>query len=93
MPSFKVAHITEQGQDMLLFPLDASFGLKGPVIQDKALAELQARAHGAGLSGRAVAVWEEGNKTMSIGPEPWKAFLASLSMRFVLKHVNKTISW
>jgi hypothetical protein len=93
MPSFKVAHIHEQGQDMLLFPLDAAFGLKGPVIQDKALAELQARAHGAGLSGHAVAVWEEGNRTRSVGPKAWEAFLASLSMQFVLKRVNKTISW
>jgi hypothetical protein len=93
MPSFKVAHINEQGQDMLLFPLDPSFGLKGPVIQNNALAELQTRANNAGLAGRAVAVWEEGNKTMSIGPEPWKAFLGSLSMQYVLKRVNKSISW
>ena len=93
MPSFKVAHIREQGQDMLLFPLSGNFGVKGPKEQDKVLAELQARAQAAGLTGRAVAVWELGGRTYSVGPKPWEAFLGSLSMKFVLQKVNTTISW
>lgn len=93
MPSFKVAHIREQGQDMLLFPLSGNFGMKGPKDQDKVLAELQARAKAAGLSGRAVAVWEIGGRTYSVGPDPWKRFLSSISMAYVLKKVNTSIQW
>jgi hypothetical protein len=93
MPSFKVAHIKEQGQDMLLFPLSGNFGLKSPQDQTAVLATLQARAKGAGLPGHAVAVWEIGGQTHSIGPDAWRGYLSGLSMQFVMKHAKLSISW
>lgn len=61
MPSFKLAHIREQGQNMLLFPLDSNFGFKTSSEQNSIVEELEDRAHAAGwlvgppCSGRAVA--------------------------------------
>ena len=78
MPKFKAAHIREQGQDMILFPLDASFDSKTDRDQSETLAALEFRAHRAGLAGRAVAVWERGHQTRCLGPTAWRGFLESL---------------
>lgn len=93
MPSFDVAYVREQGQNMLLFPLNRSFAHKSSAEQHSILQELEERAHGAGLAGRAVAVWESGGRTYTIGPKLWAGFLRSLSMRAVLASVNRKISW
>jgi hypothetical protein len=93
MPSFDVAHIREQGQNMLLFPLDDSFEFKSSAEQNSIVAQLQMRANRAGLGGRAVAVWQRGHETRFLGPPPWKAFLRSIDMTFVLTNVNRKISW
>jgi hypothetical protein len=53
MPSIKVAHLREQGQNMLLFPLDSSFHHKPDHEQSALVCELEARAHAAGLAGSA----------------------------------------
>ena len=93
MPSFDVAHIHEQGQDMLLFPLANDFGLKTQAQQNAVLAELQMRARSAGLAGQAAAVWESQGRTWTLGPEPWRSFLGSIDLGFVLANVNREISW
>jgi hypothetical protein len=93
MPSFDVAHLHEQGQDMLLFPLDHSFDSKPTGEKNSILAQLQMRANRAGLKGQAVAVWERGNETRFLGPPPWRAFFESIDMGFVLANVNREISW
>jgi hypothetical protein len=94
MPHFKLAHVREQRQDMLIFPLDHSFGNKTADDQREALAELQMRAHGTGLAGKAVAVWDAGGGRMAfLGPTNWQAFLRSINLRFVLANVNREISW
>lgn len=93
MPSFSVAHIREQGQNMLLFPLDRRFGHKSDADQQDVLSELEFRAHDAGLAGEAVALWENGNRMHFLGPPRWHNFLGSINMRFVLANVNKKISW
>ena len=93
MPKLKVAHIREQGQDMLIFPLDQSFGNKSSVDQNDALAELECRAHNAGLAGQAVAIWQHGSHTHFRGPSNWQSFLRSISMGWVLSNVNRELSW
>jgi hypothetical protein len=93
MPSFNVAHLREQGQDMLLFPLDDSFDNKSSADQNSTVAQLQMRANRAGLAGRAVAVWQRGSETRFLGPPSWRAFFQSIDMSFVLANVNREISW
>jgi hypothetical protein len=93
MPNLKFAHINEQGQNMIIFPLDSAFGTKTDADRSEILEELEERAHAAGLAGRAVAVWELGSRTFFIGPRPWHGFLQSISLRWVLANVNKRLSW
>ncbi len=93
MPRFKVAHIREQGNDMIIFPLESSFGRKGSDEQNSILAELEARAHAAGLDGRAVAVWDSGGRMAFLAPHQWQGFFRSINLRFVLANVNREISW
>lgn len=93
MPRLKAAHVREQGQNMIIFPLDSSFGSKSSSDQSDALAELEIRANAAGLAGHAVAVWESGNRMHFLGPSRWQGFLQSITMRWVMANVNKEISW
>lgn len=93
MPTFKLAHIREQGQNMLLFPLDRSFGYKSAAEKREILEELEDRAHGAGLAGRAAAIWESGGRTYTFGPKLWAGFLRSISIRQVMASVNSSLSW
>lgn len=93
MPTIELAHIREQGQNMLLFPLGDSFGRKSESEKHSILSELERRAHGAGLAGRAAVLWESGGTTYSIGPKNWANFLRSISIYDVLRSVNKSISW
>lgn len=94
MPHFKVAHVREQGQDMIIFPLDQRFGQLPKHEQQQELTGLEMRAHGAGLAGHAVAVWDAGGGRMGfIGPQQWHGFLQNLNLRGVLASLNKEISW
>lgn len=93
MPRLKAAHIREQGQNMIIFPLESAFGSQSQRDQNAALAELQHRANGAGLAGQAVAVWESSGRMHFLGPRPWEGFLRGLNMQQVLASVNKEISW
>lgn len=93
MPSLDVAHVREQGQNMLLFPLDSSFGHKSMADQQRTLSTLTRRANAAGLAGTAVAFWQSGGRTHFMGPRQWRAFLECLSMWQVQANVNRTISW
>ena len=92
MSSIKVAHLREQGQDMLLFPLSGAFGSKPTSAQDTILAELERSAHRAGLAGRAAAFWEVGGRTYFLGPRRWASFLRSISLAMVWANVNREFS-
>jgi hypothetical protein len=94
MPSFEVAHLREQGQDMLLFALDgATFHHKTDNEQSGIVAELEARAHAAGLAGSAAAFWNYGSRGYFRGPRLWHSYLSSINTTWVAMRANKTISW
>jgi hypothetical protein len=93
MPHFRVAHLREQGQNMIIVPLESSFGNKSSDDQSAAIAELQVRANGAGLAGTVVPVWESGGRMHFIAPQPWHPFFSSLSMHAVMGNINKELSW
>ena len=94
MPSFKVAHINEQGKDLIIFPLAPDFGNLTGEDQDRELAFLGSRANSAGLRGVAVAVWDLGMGRVAFrGPVSFYPFLSGINMKFVMAHVNREISW
>lgn len=93
MPHLKIAHLRQQGQDMIIVPLDDNFGYKSDNEQHGAIAELQARSRNAGLAGTVVPVWEDGGHMAFIAPRPWHPFFSSLDLQTVLANVNKELSW
>lgn len=93
MPHFRIAHLREQSQDMIIVPLESSFGNKTGDAQNAIVAELQVHARAAGLAGIVVPVWESSGRMSFIAPLPWHSFFKSLSMRGVMQNVNKELSW
>jgi hypothetical protein len=55
--TLKIAHIHEQGIDLIIVPLAASFGIKSNHEQLELIGSLQARAVFDGICGTVVPVW------------------------------------
>jgi hypothetical protein len=93
MPRFNVAHLREQGQDMIIVPLDSSFGFRSGSDQQSFTADLQVHANDAGLIGTVVPVWEQNGRMAFIAPRPWHPFFQSIGLRFVAANINREIYW
>lgn len=93
MPRFNVAHLHEQGQDMIIVPLDSNFGAKSHGDQRAITADLQWHANDAGLRGTVVPVWDHSGRMAFIAPQQWHPFFQSINLRFVAANVNREISW
>ena len=94
MPSIKIAHIREQGVDLVIVPLESSFGHKTRADQDEILSELQTRSYAASLRGTVVPVWDSGGGRMSFrAPNSWHPYFRSISLRYVWTNVNRELSW
>lgn len=94
MPRFDVAHIRQQGVDLIIVPLDKSFGFKGDSEKDAIILELQERASSAGLAGTVVPVWDNvGGRMAFIAPRPWHPFFRSLTLSHVASNVNRELYW
>lgn len=93
MARFKVAHIREQGVDLIVIPLDDTFGYKQSAEQRNIIAELQGRASSAGLAGTVVPVWNSGGRMAFIARRPWHPFFQNISLAFVLSNLNREIYW
>lgn len=94
MPRFQVAHLREQGVDLVIVPLDSAFRYKSLADQQKVTAELQVHARAAGLAGTVVPVWDNGWGRMGfLAPGHWHSFFSSLSLRAVAVNINREIYW
>jgi hypothetical protein len=93
MPRFKVAHVKEQGVNLIIVPLDDAFDRQPSSVQQQTVAQLQARASAAGLAGTVVPVWQSVRGMSFIAPRNWHAFFKSLSFSSILGNVNKELSW
>jgi hypothetical protein len=93
MPQFDVAHIREQGIDLIIVPLDDAFDIQSDQDQRATIRELQVRATSAGLAGVVVPVWQSGASMKFIAPTNWHAYFQSISLDFVIANVNRQLSW
>ncbi|MGA2990560.1 MAG: hypothetical protein ABSD88_08795 [Candidatus Korobacteraceae bacterium] len=94
MPRFKVAHIKEQGNNMIIVPLESGFGMKSQTDQGEITGELQLHAQAAGLAGTVVPVWDAGSGRMGFfAPHNWQAFFKSISLQWVSVNINKELYW
>jgi hypothetical protein len=64
VPQYKVAHIKEQGTDLIIIPLESHFGSMSAQDQNATISSLQLHASEAGLRGTVVPVWDSGSGRM-----------------------------
>lgn len=94
MPHFQIAHVNEQGIDLIIVPLESSFGHQSSQAQQASIAELQARASSAGLQGTVVPVWDSGDGRMAfIAPQRWHPFFETISLQWVAVNLNRELYW
>lgn len=92
MEEFQVAHVREQGQDMVIVLVNSTFGRKADSDQADIMAWLQECASTAGLAGVTVPVWDAGNGRMGFrAPDAWHPFFMSLDLGQIAQSVNKTL--
>jgi hypothetical protein len=93
MPAFKVAHVREQGVDLVVVPLDGGFDQKTQADQLAVTEELQMRSMAAGLRGTVVPVWPAGNRMKFIAPQGYHPFFRSVDLNWVGANIKRQISW
>lgn len=99
MPRFEIAHIKEhdtEGRevDLIIIPLEESFGIKNAYDQQLAMEELQLRANNAGLRGTVCPVWEDPSGHMAfIAPPKWHSYFTNLNLLQVQASLNRWIAW
>jgi hypothetical protein len=92
MQKFKVAHIHEKGEDLIIVPLEQSYGTKPNSEQNGIRNSLQKCAIAAKLAGTVVPVWDNGKGRMGfLAPTRLAAYFSSISLDFVVANLNKTI--
>jgi len=92
MPVFQVAHIRRDGQDIIIVPVDRTFGKRSPSEQARIQEAFQRSAAAAEMTGVVVPVWEDGAGRMAFrAPPPWHEFLKSIDMVYVATALNRTL--
>lgn len=89
---FDIAHIREQGQDIIIIPLDSSFNNKTLTQKNQIIFALQMCASSAGLEGRVVVMWFNKGSTMFIAPPEWHPFFNSIDMVWVARNINRSLT-
>ncbi|PJI50789.1 MAG: hypothetical protein CTR55_00380 [Pseudomonas sp.] len=93
MAKYKFAHIREQGQDMIIVPVDSTFGSKSDQTQQDFIDAFQAEVSRAGLAGTVVPIWKSGRQVYFIAPRPWHPFFKSPGIyELVLANINKELT-
>jgi len=92
MAEFDIAHINEQGEDIILIPLDSSFAYKSQKEQMETVNYLQACAEKAGLKGKVIPVWKNlVNRMDFVAPEYYHPYLFSINYSYVLRNINRKL--
>ena len=93
MPTFQVAHLRHDGRDLIIVPVDRSFGKRSPTEQARIQEAFQRSAAAAELAGVVVPVWEDSTGRMAFrAPPPWHEFLKSIDMVYVATALNRSLS-
>ena len=93
MPTFQVAHLRREGQDVIIVPVDRSFGKRSPAEQSRIQEAFQRSAAVAAIPGVVVPVWEDASGKMAFrAPPPWHDFFKSIDVVYVATALNRTLS-
>ena len=92
MTRVPIAHLKQSGVDLIIIPLDKTFGHKSRLQQNQVISELQMRSTAAGLRGTCVPVWDSGGGRMGfIAPQNWHPFFNSVNLTWVAANVNREL--
>jgi hypothetical protein len=93
MPTFQVACLRRDGQDLIIVPVDRTFGARSPAEQSRIQEAFQRSATAAEIPGVVVPVWEDATGRMAFrAPPPWHEFLKSIDMVYVATALNRKLS-
>lgn len=92
MATLKIAHLREQGIDLIIVPLESGFGRKSSGEQSEIVESIQRCAHSAGLAGTVVPVWREGSGHRFIAPTNWHSFFKSFGWNDIVANLNKELT-
>jgi hypothetical protein len=93
MPTFQVAHLRRDNQDIIIVPVDRTFGKRSPAEQARIQEAFQRSAVSVEMAGVVVPVWEDSSGRMAFrAPPPWHDFLKSIDMVYVATALNRTLS-
>ena len=94
MSSFEVAHINEQGIDLILVPLKSSFGNQTSDEQNEIIHSLHICAANDDLKGTVIPIWQDSFRRVHfIAPDSYHPFLNSIDYNFVLANLNQKNMW
>jgi hypothetical protein len=93
MMTYRVGYICEQGQCIVIIPLDSLFGNLLEETQLRIISKLKQCSIDAGLKGDVVVFWWSGSDYSFIAPPKWHAFFKSLGVfERLLTNLNKTLT-
>lgn len=93
MPTFQVAQLRHDGRDVIIVPVDRSFGKRSPAEQARIQEAFQRSAAAVDMPGVVVPVWEDSTGRMAFrAPPPWHDFLKSIDMIYVATALNRSLS-
>ena len=93
MPTFQVAHLRRDGKDVIIVPVDRSFGVRPPAEQARIQEAFQRSAAAVDIPGVVVPVWEDSSGRMAFrAPPPWHEFFKSIDMVYVATALNRSLS-
>jgi hypothetical protein len=93
MPTFQVAQLRHDGRDLIIVPVDRSFGKRSPTEQARIQEAFQRSAAAVDMPGVVVPVWEDSTGRMAFrAPPPWHDFLKSIDMIYVATALNRNLS-
>jgi hypothetical protein len=85
---FEVAHIQEQGQDIIIVIVSPSFHSQDADTQMQIYTEIEACARSAQLGGGLVLVYNQGLRFAFYGPRLWHSFFQSVDKDWVASRIN-----
>ena len=94
MPTYKIAHITGQGVNVVIFSVKGSFGVQTNEEQSSMIKIFQAKSKAAGFNGNVAVVWDGPDGKINFrAPLNQHAFFNKVTSEFIEANLNKSISW
>ena len=91
--TYPIAHIHEQGQDLIIIPLEENFmNMRSEAERNGIRDALQFFATDAGLKGTVCLVWQSHKVFRAVAPKVWSSFFESIDMTFVGANLNRTLT-